>query len=223
MSKSFHLVCSPARCIDLVTGILDRRKQLHQQNNTTDERPPLFVWEPNPSQCNPEQLEKCREALKHVDVVSPNQSELTAFFGVSAYPTGWLDREVIERCCKDWATSGIGGDGNGVVVVRAGKDGCFVAKGALKFWLPAYHPSAEKVIDPTGGGNTFLGGLAVTLARGHSLTYAAMCGSIAASFAIEQVGMPTLSQGPDGELWNGERVVDRIIEYGARLREYIQR
>lgn len=209
--------------MDLVTGILDRRKHLLQQHNTANlvDRP-LFIWEPNPAHCTPDQLHRCKEALKHVDVVSPNHSELAAFFDVPAHPHGRLDRGVVERCCSDWAASGIGIDGGGAVVVRAGKDGCFVAQGGSKLWLPAYHQSAGKVVDPTGGGNAFLGGLAVGLARGHGLADAATWGSVAASFAIEQVGMPSLGQGPDGEAWNGERAHDRVREYGARLRGYVQ-
>ena len=42
----------------------------------------------------------------------------------------------------------------------------------IERWLPAFFdkPSAvERVVDPTGGGNGFLGGLAVGLARGKGL------------------------------------------------------
>ncbi|KAJ4361471.1 hypothetical protein N0V85_009405, partial [Neurospora sp. IMI 360204] len=56
----------------------------------------------------------------------------------------------------------------------------------IERWLPAYHTDAAKVVDPTGGGNTFLGGLAVALARGKSIEEACAWGSVAASFAIEQ-------------------------------------
>ncbi|KAJ8105637.1 hypothetical protein ONZ43_g7348 [Nemania bipapillata] len=67
-----------------------------------------------------------------------------------------------------------------------------------------------KVVDPTGGGNTFLGGLAIALARGKGLEEAAAWGSVAASFAIEQIGMPTLGYDDDGrETWNGVRVDER--------------
>lgn len=83
-----------------------------------------------------------------------------------------------------------------------------------------------RVVDPTGGGNTFLGGLAVALARGKSIEEACAWGAVAASFAIEQVGMPRLEA--DGkneeeeeeeisEKWNGERVQDRLSEYMKRV------
>jgi hypothetical protein len=81
-------------------------------------------------------------------------------------------------------------------------------------WIPAYHRDPSRVTDPTGGGNAFLGGLAVGLARGKGLEEAAKWGSISASFAIEQVGVPVLGQDAEGnEVWNGVRIEDRLSEF----------
>ncbi|AEO66727.1 uncharacterized protein THITE_2115069 [Thermothielavioides terrestris NRRL 8126] len=100
----------------------------------------------------------------------------------------------------------------------------------LEKWVPAYYGDGynkgqegvdgarEKVVDPTGGGNTFLGGLAVALARGKSIEEACVWGHVAASFAIEQVGFPVLSVDEEGrETWNGVRVEDRLREFQERL------
>lgn len=131
--------------------------------------------------------------------------------------------KTIEECCNKWLSSGIGANGNGAIVIRSGKDGCYVATGEKNRWLPAYHQNPDKVIDPTGGGNSFLGGLAIGLARGGSLLQfstlenAAMKGSVSASFAIEQVGMPKLSLRGNEELWNGEVAVVREEEMLRRL------
>ena len=74
------------------------------------------------------------------------------------------------------------------------------------------------MVDPTGGGNTFLGALAVALARGKTLEEAAAWATVAASFAIEQVGVPTLGCDAEGrETWNGVRVDDRFEEFKTRL------
>lgn len=96
----------------------------------------------------------------------------------------------------------------------------------INLWYPAYFTAAEgsRVVDPTGGGNAFLGGLAIGLARGVGLEAACRWGSVAASFAIEQVGMPVLTSavGNDGmntgqaELWNGESVMKRLDDYDFR-------
>lgn len=77
-----------------------------------------------------------------------------------------------------------------------------------------------QVVDPTGGGNSFLGGFTVAIARGKSLDEAAAWGNVAASFAIEQVGVPVLGQDADGnETWNGVRVEDRYAAYESLLRQ----
>jgi len=214
------------RCIDLVENITALRKQ-EDDNKARVERP-VFIWEPVPDLCTTEESENCLKALKYVDVVSPNNSELGGFFGKKTDGEHQLNFRTIEGLCDQWLESGIGPDGNGGVVVRCGKDGCLVARKGMHKWLPAYHQSADKVIDPTGGGNGFLGGLAVGLLRGGSskvldnLEEAAIWGSISASFAIEQVGMPVLSQSGNQETWNGVSVENRLSDFKQRLASYIQ-
>lgn len=191
-------------------------------------RPPLFIWEPVPDLCTPEELENCLEALHFVDVVSPNHLELAEFFKVAAVDSGNVSRAGVKQCVDAWLASGVGKDGHGAVVVRAGKDGCYVATRDKDSWIPPYHESAESVIDPTGGGNGFLGGLAVGLVRDARPEWplrveeAAKWGSVAASFAIEQIGMPTLVRTDVGETWNGEDVLKRLSRFKERLEHYVQ-
>ena len=72
------------------------------------------------------------------------------------------------------------------------------------------------MVDPTGAGNAFLGGYSIGyLQTGGDIEQAACYGSVAASFALEQVGMPKRIDG-DEELWNGASVLDRLNEYRAR-------
>ncbi|KIW22103.1 uncharacterized protein PV07_12519 [Cladophialophora immunda] len=81
LSRSFHMVCSPARCISLVQGILDRRKRLLVDTSAgVDDDRPIFVWEPVPHLCTPEELSRLREAAGYLDVVSPNADEFASFF-----------------------------------------------------------------------------------------------------------------------------------------------
>lgn len=103
------------------------RTTTRRQEAGIDGASPLFIWEPVPDLCVPSELETCREALKHVQAVSPNHMELASFFGASANQGEDVDREIVEKCAADWLSSGIGQDGSGVVVVRCGKDGCYVA------------------------------------------------------------------------------------------------
>lgn len=212
-SRCFHLICSPTRCITMVTGILDRRKEECE----AELEDPIFIWEPVPDLCTPAELDNCKQALKVVDYVSPNHEEIAAFYGASGNSNEKVNRTLIEKCALEWLQSTNERNKLKAIIVRAGKEGCYVVDAAESHWIPAYHESNQKVVDPTGGGNAFLGGLAVQLARGEGVTEAAICGSVAASFAIEQLGVPELDPAvSDGERWNGESAVDRVRELRRR-------
>ncbi|KAF7904000.1 hypothetical protein EAF00_001334 [Botryotinia globosa] len=298
-AKSFHLICSPNRCIDLVTRILSIRKS-HSPNHPK----PLFIWEPVPDLCTPDELLNCTNVLPYIDVLSPNHSELAGFMGdpdSGMTPEGEISMEAVERSCEQLLSSMP--LQSYALVVRCGALGCYVAKnggrnrraeknrrkrpanrsrggltldmnmedlfagllsdsGEISFerndyvpvdpgiekWIPAYHQAGEgeeehKVVDPTGGGNAFLGGLSVALARGKGIIEASCWGSVAASFAIEQVGVPVLgvleeTEGTEGEeddwveegdgedeedytremeTWNGVVVQERLREFMGRV------
>ncbi|KUJ17090.1 Ribokinase-like protein, partial [Mollisia scopiformis] len=240
-SKSFHMVCSPTRCISLVTGILRHRKAINPSAPK-----PLFIWEPVPDLCLPTELLNCTNALPYVDICSPNANELAGFMGDDEIDpsTGLISTTFVERACEQLL--GSMPLQSFALVIRCGAQGCYVAKNGgrsrrasivkrkrprnyarggltldmdmeslfagllnedgsfereevpidpgIELWLPAFFSKGEeeRVVDPTGGGNGFLGGLAVALARGRGVEEAAVWGSVAASFMIEQVGVPVL-------------------------------
>jgi len=183
-----------------------------------------------PDLCTPAELPACYEAIKHVDVISPNHDELCAFFGERPHhDNGDAAAATIAVCAAKLLDSGIGEGGEGAVVVRVGKDGCYVASRGKQRNLPAYHHTGTgKVVDPTGGGNSFLGGFCKGLVRAEAsgdftvCEEAALWGSVAASFAIEQVGMPKLASSTDGETWNGESAMARLEALRLRVASYIQ-
>jgi len=197
---------------------MQRREQF--DISTAKHRRPLFVWEPVPDLCQPSELQACYEALQHVDIVSPNHAELCGFFSEEPHEdNGNIASHTIEKCCKALLAANEGEAKHlKAVVVRAGKDGCIVATTNTTAWLPAYHQEASRVIDATGGGNTFLGGFTISLARADTLRLkdirkAVIDGAVAASFAIEQVGMPNLTvRGDMTESWNGDSVEARVAE-----------
>ncbi|KAL8700271.1 MAG: hypothetical protein Q9201_005542 [Fulgogasparrea decipioides] len=226
-SKTYHLICSPKRCINLVQGIKERRKYLAETYSTDDQaatrltEDPVFVWEPMPDLCTPAELPKCLEALKYVDVISPNLDEFCSLFGISIdleQPSGW---SLLGQKCDDLLESR-NGKFELAVVVRLGSKGCYVAQPGRHSHLPAYHEqdAAHHVIDPTGGGNSFLGGFCIGYLqssqsrRAGRFEEAALYGTVAASFAIEQVGVPILTRSKSGEeLWNGVNVPNRFEQY----------
>ena len=135
------------------------------------------------------------------------------------------------------------------VVVRLGERGCYCAQFVRHTFFPAFYgssseskgenfrakevqpgseeqnPLGKKVVDPTGGGNAFLGGFCIGLLNerhpGGLTEFEVGCiyGSVAASFAIEQVGMPTLThvETHRADLWNGESVRHRMNHFEGKL------
>lgn len=250
-SRTFHMVCSPSRCISIVHDILQRRDKLQRTGRApstpyASERP-IFVWEPVPDLCTPEEQEKFFAANRVVDIVSPNHLELGMMFEQPGWAT---DNDASRRLVKRIIDSGIGPTGDGCLVIRAGKEGSYAYSRAQEIWLPAYHQpditGATLVIDPTGAGNSFLGALAqgmVTAGRepfevidsvlSHSkgwkegmvpwvgrqdLPKALICATVAAGFVVEQIGVPQISESNDGkELWNQSDFSKRVHLYTKRL------
>jgi sugar/nucleoside kinase (ribokinase family) len=233
---------------------------------------PHFIWEPVPDLCKPDELLSTTNALRYVDICSPNHAELGALMGTSGLtPSGEVDKVFVEEACEQLLASMP--LVSFALVIRCGAEGCYIAQNGgkppakkkrktrssgthvhggltegmdfeklfakllappeepedeveeepqaiegIERWIPAVHTDASKVIDPTGGGNGFLGGLAVALARSHTLEEAAAWGSVSASFAIEQVGMPILGHDDEGkETWNGVIVEDRLSQFKQRM------
>ncbi len=81
------------------------------------------------------------------------------------------------------------------VVVKKGEHGALLAHGDSLFWAPAY--PVENVVDPTGAGDTFAGGMMGYLARAGEVTEATlrravMYGTALASFCVEDFSMRRL-------------------------------
>jgi len=173
---------------------------------------PMFLWEPVPGVCSPDDWEECTRAMQVVDVTSPNVNEAAGFLGRTIdeeQPFPQFQQQ-LEQLVQEYISQ-IPEDG--VVVFRCGKHGCVVATKSKCEWFPAFHNTRQKVVDPTGGGNAFCGGFCVGWIQSGDLVTAAMYGNIAASFVIEQYGLPKLEYIEDGEMWNGDTVERRIQVY----------
>ena len=224
-AASFHMVCSPLRCLELVKSIKKRRGRVECVAL------PIVVWEPIPDLCIPEELNNLQSAAHHVDLISPNGDELAQLFVETNVHRSRLEM-VHALVAKVEAKS------RPPVVVRDGADGSHLYCGDLQLHFRAYHQTSEKVVDPTGGGNTFLGALAIGLTgqvrpdsfEKHGLTFpelvpgegpglrlkqyvlAVVHATIAASFAIEQVGVPRMDPVRE-DCWNSQMYRDRFDEY----------
>lgn len=197
---------------------------------------PIFVWEPVPDLCTPSERSSFLEAIKHVDVMSPNFEELGRLLSLSLPTHNDLRLDTLATVCRSllFATDEtLSKSQLSCIIVRMGGNGCLVADKFGVTMIGPYHasPSSGTVVDPTGAGNAFLGGFCIglTIQPPHEFDdfrttdkkylMGALSGTVAASFAIEQVGMPTLSRSPEGqELWNNDSVSDRIQRLAVQAR-----
>ncbi|EFX03987.1 carbohydrate/purine kinase [Grosmannia clavigera kw1407] len=219
-ASSFHLLAGPADLERQVGELL----RLRSQSRDTSERRPLLVWEPLPIQVSAAAREAHLAACRLVHVFSPNHLELIMLFQGPVSPEEADDAafrtDLVEAYADAVLDAGIGPDGNGTIVVRAGSRGCLVSSTQIHGrhrWLPAVsfaHGSRRAVVDATGAGNTFLGALTFAMAsHDHDVLVAARQATVAASFAIEQIGLATLERPADGqeeERWNGQTFGERF-------------
>ena len=95
-------------------------------------------------------------------------------------------------------------------IIRAGALGaCYITadKPEEIHWTPAYwQGESDRIVDPTGAGNGFMGALCAALDQRLDVHEGVLWGTVAASFVIEQAGLPTLV----GNKWNGVAVLDRL-------------
>ena len=216
-SRSFRLLYEPKKLQQQVCDLLNLRSSFPSLP------PPLVVWEPSPPACIVDNLSSCFEAIKFVDVFPPNHLELLSLFGIKCDSFSRSELEDITRKCLE---SGIGLRREGVAVVRAGEHGCLLmCQDEDPVWMPPYYRSEEhgyaqgKVVDTTGAGNAFLGGLAVGYLETHDWFDACCFGSVAANFVLEQIGVPKIERVLGSEYWNGENARARLTSSESRLRE----
>lgn len=217
-SSAFHLLASPDLAQEQIQQLLDLR-----DSNNMEVRP-LLVWEPLPGSCRPDLRDEHLATAKLVDVFSPNHLEFQALFEVPSSPSGGrlLDRELLEKYAEMFLDCGIGPDGRGAVIIRAGGDGCLVSSKSIPGrhkWLPALYDNDSKIIDATGAGNSFLGALTFAMsALGEDVLKASALASVAASFSLQQIGLPSLCTEIDSQdLWNGDTFTSRCAIYQDKV------
>ncbi|KAH9853707.1 Ribokinase-like protein [Lenzites betulinus] len=210
--RIIHFICSPSRASEIMSEV--------KQDSTWH---PTTVYEPIPYRCVPEELPALRTVLPDISVLSPNAEEALALLSLPLSPT----KELVEEACRQFLEMGVGPEGRGSVIIRSGAMGaCIAQRGQPNVWVDAYWGgpgSAAKVVDVTGAGNSFLGGLAAGLVLSNGdVREATLYATISASFTIEQEGLPRLRhETAEGskqvEHWNGDSPARRLKELQERL------
>lgn len=141
--KWVHLICAAGRASEAVAEIKSLGWSQHVRT----------CFEPVPNLCRADEMPALEHVLPHCDIFSPNHTEAQAFFGGSqlVHP----QKEAVEKLCGAFFERGA----KDIIVIRCGSMGaCGVRRSAPTdfLWVPAYHQDQTKVVDPTGGGNSFL-------------------------------------------------------------------
>ncbi|KAM0791334.1 hypothetical protein ACM66B_005804 [Microbotryomycetes sp. NB124-2] len=213
-AEYLHFVCSPTRALVILSQLGDGPDSV-QSTNGAAWRPHL-CYEPIPFRCVPEELDSLCKVLPHVKVFSPNHEEAAAFFGISTEKVKQDGKEGIERVARKLVELGA----QDMVVIRSGALGAFALRRGSDggTWIPAFHTDSEKVVDVTGAGNSFLGGLMAGLVKdSQDLVQAVEMGAVSASYTIEQFGLAKIGIDERGqEAWNGSSTSSRLEEMRRR-------
>ncbi|HBH13804.1 MAG TPA: hypothetical protein DDX29_11955 [Clostridiales bacterium] len=135
-----------------------------------------IVMEPTVSEIGWGKIEFSK-ILPLVDVFSPNLIEGQEITG----------NKIPEKIVVDLVNWGAN-----CVALRMGEQGSLLlSKGHEFAWIP---PVSAKIVDVTGAGNAYLGGMLVGLCEGDNFIDAALKGAVSASFAIEQFGVRLFDQ-----------------------------
>nr|XP_019048574.1 hypothetical protein I302_02346 [Kwoniella bestiolae CBS 10118]OCF27504.1 hypothetical protein I302_02346 [Kwoniella bestiolae CBS 10118] len=180
-----------------------------------------LVWEPMPSCCVPSELENILSLARAFHTISPNLLELQSILDIpsSSHPTKG-DAEEAVTSFHALLAGRYTHEGIPSAIVRCGELGSYTYSSQWVGWVPAYYTNdqQDKVVDPTGGGNSFLGGLVAGLLISEGdMKIASIYAATAASFAIEQRGLPKLISTEQGERWNDQDVWERLRELARRV------
>jgi adenosine kinase len=126
-----------------------------------------FIWDPG-QQCARMNGDELRAGLEGSAIVICNDYE----FELIRQKTGLDEDGVFAH--------------TGALIVTRGEQGSTVRYGARNVAVPAVAP--HKVVDPTGVGDAFRGGLLKGLATGADLEICCRLGSMAATYALEHLG-----------------------------------
>jgi sugar/nucleoside kinase (ribokinase family) len=133
---------------------------------------PFIFWEPWHIDCVAENRGNLINILPMVDCVSPNLQEARTLLGLHETD------DLLDRFLEYGAR---------IAVIRKGAKGStFADSKGNRIQVPA--AEVEKIVDETGAGNAYCGGLLVGLVNSDDPREALCCAAVSASFPLEQFG-----------------------------------
>jgi adenosine kinase len=126
-----------------------------------------YIWDPG-QQCARMDGGQLRDGITGAHIVICNDYE----FELIRQKTGMSEADVLGQAAT--------------LIVTKGEHGCTVLTAGGSVDVAAVPP--DRIVDPTGVGDAFRGGLMKGLATGRTLPVAAQMGSVAATWALEHLG-----------------------------------
>ncbi|KAK6202616.1 protein necessary for structural stability of L-A double-stranded RNA-containing particles [Scheffersomyces amazonensis] len=195
-SRCFHLICSIERCGNIIDEL-----------NSKLSHKPIYIYEPLPDDCKHENLSALEKLLPKINIFTPNLDEACEFLGTPKQESINSWKLITNHFNKYLKLINSG------TVLRCGPLGCYIQTLTNQsYHLPAYHLDQNKVIDVTGGGNSFCGAFvtAFYLSNGNWLL-SGILGNLASGCIIEKLGPPI--RNASTEEWNGLSIQTRFNNY----------
>ncbi|MCB0000129.1 MAG: hypothetical protein KDE56_30405, partial [Anaerolineales bacterium] len=170
-----------AKGFHLIWGSFARLGKLLQSLRRTNPTIVLAV-ELTPQQ-EQEPADHLKLVLPHLSLFSPNLAEATAVSGLT-------DPGEMADLFLTW--------GAPLVAIRMGAEGSLVKTRAGEQWRLTAVPT--HIVDVTGAGNGYLGGFLTGLGDGLTPFEASLRAAVSASFALNQLGLPTWTTPPTAEI-----------------------
>ena len=104
-----------------------------------------------------------------------------------------------------------------VVVIKMGAQGSYVSHNNRGVFVPVF--PVERVLDPTGAGDSFAGGFMgyLSQARSPDFTEAAIMGSAMASFCVEGFGLGALLEATTTLLYDRIKTIKDLMSEGVEI------
>lgn len=115
------------------------------------------------------------ELLKKVDVFTPNEVEASILSNIDI-----KTKDDVAKTAEFFLDKGVKN-----VIITLGADGAYIATQSKKVSIPSIK---VKVVDTTGAGDAFNGGLATALAEGKDIFEAAIFANIVAGLSVTKIG-----------------------------------
>ncbi|KAI1744929.1 hypothetical protein F4680DRAFT_443409 [Xylaria scruposa] len=226
----FHLACVPFVVTRQLRYLMQYRADIGLRGV------PDVVWQPVHVKAVAEVTEDPKEQMNHAQTLECYRSvlplvsafmlsyqELGDIAGGVGYPLASEEQAVrnsVEILAQTFPSNTIGIIGDGVLIVCCEPFGYYYRQGKEKGWVKSYSQYSDRkaIVDFTGGRTAFLGAFTVGLIDKIKLRESCLRGAVAASFAMEQFGLPILSwrhvmrggNSANREFWNSDRALHRL-------------